>query len=221
MSPRKLLWIALPTALSLSMGILWKSAQDGKKQPEGLKVGEMADKVQAREKAVSIKEATLSQMEQRLNTLQATLLQEQEKLSKKEKALEDEKTRLEAEHKKELERLQALEKAGEEKRAKEIEKLREEHARELAKIKEEPVKKKPLITVDEQLIRTYEAMTPAAAARALAALASTNSEVAAILLASMTPKKAAKLLDQLVPLEPKLAGDMSERVGTRTKEETR
>jgi len=66
---------------------------------------------------VSLKEAALSQLEQRLNTLQATLLQEQERLNAKERALDQEKARLEAEHKRELDRIRDLEKAGEARRA--------------------------------------------------------------------------------------------------------
>jgi hypothetical protein len=34
----------------------------------------------------------------------------------------------------------------------------------------------------------------------------------------MAPKKAARVLDQLVPLDAKLAGDVSEKLGMRKKE---
>ena len=79
----------------------------------------------------------------------------------------------------------------------------------LAKL--ENLKVRPVI--DAQIIRTYEAMEPAAGAQALKELAAQNQEVAVSLLAGMTPKKAAKLMDQLAPLDAKLAGRLSERVG--------
>jgi flagellar motility protein MotE (MotC chaperone) len=67
--------------------------------------------------------------------------------------------------------------------------------------------------IDPQIIRTYEAMEPAAGAQALRELAGQNLEVAVALLAGMAPKKAARLMDQLAPLDAKLAGRLSERVG--------
>lgn len=67
--------------------------------------------------------------------------------------------------------------------------------------------------IDLQLIRTYEAMDPAAGAQAIKELAGQNMEVAVALLAGMTPKKAGKLMDQLAPLDAKLAGRLSEKVG--------
>ena len=67
--------------------------------------------------------------------------------------------------------------------------------------------------IDPQIIRTYEAMDPAAGAQAMKELAGQNQEVAVALLAGMAPKKAAKLLDQLAPLDAKLAGRLSEKVG--------
>ncbi|MBK8789047.1 MAG: hypothetical protein IPO28_02415 [Holophagaceae bacterium] len=79
----------------------------------------------------------------------------------------------------------------------------------LAKV--ENLKQRPAI--DPQIIRTYEAMDPAAGAQAMKELASQNLEVAVALLAGMTPKKAGKLMDQLAPLDAKLAGRLSERVG--------
>jgi flagellar motility protein MotE (MotC chaperone) len=79
----------------------------------------------------------------------------------------------------------------------------------LAKI--ENLKVRPVI--DPQIIRTYEAMDPTAGAQALKELAGQNMEVAVSLLAGMTPKKAGKLMDQLAPLDAKLAGRLSERVG--------
>jgi hypothetical protein len=218
-----MLLMAIPVALSA--GILWLSAQEGKDQPEGVRVGEMAEKVKGREKAVSIKETSLSRLEQRLNTLQATLLQEQERLNTKEQTLDLEKAKLESEHKRELDKVRELEKkaaedkkAADEKSAAELEKMREEHARELLKIKEEYAKLRTVSAVDEQLVRTFEAMTPVTAATALQELAKTNFDVAVGLLAAMAPKRAARVLDQLVPLDAKMAGDVSEKLGMRKKE---
>ena len=79
----------------------------------------------------------------------------------------------------------------------------------LAKL--ENLKVRPAI--DPQIIRTYEAMEPAAGAQAMKELAGQNMEVAVALLAGMAPKKAAKLMDQLAPLDAKLTGRLSERVG--------
>jgi flagellar motility protein MotE (MotC chaperone) len=67
--------------------------------------------------------------------------------------------------------------------------------------------------IDKQIVDTYNAMDPAAGAQAIKELAGQNMEVAVALLAGMTPKKAAKLMDQLAPLDAKLAGRLSERVG--------
>jgi flagellar motility protein MotE (MotC chaperone) len=67
--------------------------------------------------------------------------------------------------------------------------------------------------IDPQIIRTYEAMDPTAGAQAMKELAGQNQDVAVALLAGMAPKKAAKLMDQLAPLDAKLAGRLSERVG--------
>jgi flagellar motility protein MotE (MotC chaperone) len=75
----------------------------------------------------------------------------------------------------------------------------------------ENLKVRPVI--DPQLIRTYEAMDPTAGAQAMKELAGQNMEVAVALLAGMTPKKAGKLMDQLAPLDAKLAGRLSEKVG--------
>ena len=79
----------------------------------------------------------------------------------------------------------------------------------LAKV--ENLKVRPAI--DPQIIRTYEAMDPAAGAQAIKELAGQNMEVAVALLAGMAPKKAGKLMDQLAPLDAKLAGRLTERVG--------
>ncbi len=82
----------------------------------------------------------------------------------------------------------------------------------------ENLKVRPVI--DPQIIHTYEAMDPTAGAQAMKELASQNLEVAVALLAGMTPKKAAKLMDQLAPLDAKLAGRLSERVGLSKPKET-
>ena len=66
--------------------------------------------------------------------------------------------------------------------------------------------------IDPQIIRTYEAMDPTAGAQAMKELAAQNMEVAVALVAGMVPKKAAKLMDQLAPLDAKLAGRLSEKV---------
>jgi flagellar motility protein MotE (MotC chaperone) len=70
-------------------------------------------------------------------------------------------------------------------------------------------------TIDPQIIRTYEAMDPVQAAKALRELAARNEEVAVSLLGSMQAKKAGKILDQLASLEKggaELAGKLSEKV---------
>ena len=232
MKRRNLIWMAV--AVALSAGILWMPAQENKDKPEGVKIGEMAEMLKEREKAVAVKEASLSKLEQRLNTFQATLLQEQERLNPIEKSLEAEKakleavkSKLEADHKRELDRMSDLdkkrevEKAGEAKKIAELEKAREELAREIERLKEESAKAKAVVSVSEQLVRTYEAMTPVAAATALKELAQTNMDVAILLTASMTPKKAARVLDQLVPLDAKMAGDISEKLGLQKKEGAR
>ena len=79
----------------------------------------------------------------------------------------------------------------------------------LAKV--ENLKVRPAI--DPQIIRTYEAMDPTAGAQAVKELAGQNMEVAVALLAGMAPKKAGKLMDQLAPLDAKLAGRLTEKVG--------
>lgn len=67
--------------------------------------------------------------------------------------------------------------------------------------------------IDPQLIRTYEAMDPAAGAQALKELFTQNGDVAVALLGGMQAKKAGKLLEALALLDAKTAGRLSERVG--------
>lgn len=179
MNARYLLWISAPVALSA--GVLWLSAQEPKGEPkaiaEGIKVAELANQLQNREKQIAQREADLRQLEQRLNTLQSSLDKDRADLAVREKAIQEA----------------------------------------LAKV--ENLKVRPAI--DPQLIRTYEGMDPTSGAQALKELAHINEVVAVSLLAGMTPKKAAKLMDQLALLDAKLAGRLSERVGlSRPKEPT-
>lgn len=88
MNPRTWLWIAAP--ILLSAGVLWLSAQDAKPTvPEGIKLTELSEKVQNREKAAAQKEAQLRELEQRLITLQSTVDRDKEDLQKREKTLQD------------------------------------------------------------------------------------------------------------------------------------
>lgn len=167
MNPRSWLWIVAPVLLSA--GVLWLSAQEPKGGAEGIKVGELAEKLQAREKSVAQKEAELRQLEQRLGTLQATLDRDRNELQGREKALQE-----------------AIEKF-------------------------EANRTRP--SLEPQLVRTYEAMEPIPGAQALRELAKLNQEVAVSLVASMAPKKAARLMDQLATVDATLAGRISEKVG--------
>ncbi len=167
MNSRAWLWILAP--LALSAGVIWLSAQEPKPAPEGIKITELSEKIQAREKAAIQKERDLLQLEQRLATLQGTLDKDRTDLQGREKALQEAMTKFEGE------------------------------------------RTRP--TLDPQLTRTYEAMDPVPGSRALKELAQRNQDVAVSLLASMQPKKAAKLMDQLATLDAPLAGKLSERVG--------
>jgi len=207
MSPRNLLWIVVPVALSA--GVLWLSAQDGN-QPEGVKIGELAEKVQAREKAVSQKESALFQLEQRLNTLQTTLDQEREQIKAREKTLEEERTKFEQEKLQERERIKEQEQK--QKQEQEQEKVREQQR---VREQEQVSRQRATLVVNDQLVRTYEAMDPATASEALEELAKTNIDTAVALMASVAPKKAARILDQLVKSDTRLVGILSERIGSR------
>ncbi|MCE1229934.1 MAG: hypothetical protein LWX11_10665 [Firmicutes bacterium] len=168
MNSRIWLWILLP--LALSAGVIWLSAQEPKTHPApGLKLTELSEKVQTREKNVQVKEQELLQLEQRLATLQSTLDRDRADLQTREKTLQEATAKWEAE------------------------------------------RTRP--TLDPQLTRTYEAMDPVPGAKALKELAQRNQEVAVSLLATMQPKKAARLMDQLANLDAPLAGKLSERVG--------
>ena len=91
MNSRTWLWILVP--LALSFGVLWLSAQEPKSevaaQAEGVKVAELAEKLQAREKALAKKEQDLMQLEQRLATLQGTLDKDRMELQAREKTLRE------------------------------------------------------------------------------------------------------------------------------------
>jgi flagellar motility protein MotE (MotC chaperone) len=95
MNVKSVLWILAP--LVLSAGVIWLSAQDPKAPPaEGVKVGELAEKLQAREQALAKKETELRQLEQRLTTLQGTLDKDRADLEAREKAVKEATEKLEA-----------------------------------------------------------------------------------------------------------------------------
>lgn len=92
MNVRNLVWVMVP--LALSAGVIWLSAQTPQ-TTEGIKVGELAEKLQAREKAATQKEGELRQMEERLTTLQGTLERDRADLQTREKAVQDATSKLE------------------------------------------------------------------------------------------------------------------------------
>lgn len=88
MNMKPVLWIVAP--LALSAGVIWLSAQEAKVPPaEGVKVAELAEKLQSREKAVAQRETELRQLEERLATLQGTLDKDRADLSAREKSVQD------------------------------------------------------------------------------------------------------------------------------------
>jgi len=93
MNAKNIVWVLAP--LALSAGVIWLSAQTPQ-TAEGVKVGELVEKVQAREKAVGQKENELRQMEERLGTLQGTLEKDRADLQTREKTLADASAKLEA-----------------------------------------------------------------------------------------------------------------------------
>ncbi len=96
MNAKMIAWVALP--LALSAGVIWVSAQEAQAAPkvaEGVKVAELAQALQAKEKQLVQKEQELRELEQRLGTLQATLDQQRNELLAKEKTILDEIKRLE------------------------------------------------------------------------------------------------------------------------------
>jgi flagellar motility protein MotE (MotC chaperone) len=93
MNAKNLMWIVAP--LALSAGVIWLSAQDSKAAPgDGVRVGELAEKLNEREKAISQRENLVNQQEQRLTTLQSTLDKETTDLAQREKNLQDAMTKL-------------------------------------------------------------------------------------------------------------------------------
>ncbi|MDR2561022.1 MAG: hypothetical protein LBC63_04555 [Holophagales bacterium] len=218
MFPRGIIWIGVPVVLSA--GIIWLSAQDGppKGSPQGVKLGEMAEKLQARERDVAMREAAIAQVEQRLNTLRATIDQERAQiearvaqLDAREKSIEDDRGDLF----KIKSKLNEDRTKFEQEKAKEMERLRElEKTIELERKKEFVIKK-----VEEHLVRTYEAMDPVAASKSLKELAGNNQDIAIGLLVAMQPKRVARLFEQLANDDPKLTAALSEQLGKRKKEE--
>lgn len=93
MNLRPVPWIVAPVALSA--GVLWLSAQE-KKVPEGVKVPELAEKLQAKEKDIFQKEAQLRELEQRLATLQGTLDKDRNDMLVREKTVQDALAKLES-----------------------------------------------------------------------------------------------------------------------------
>nr|WP_320133707.1 hypothetical protein [uncultured Holophaga sp.] len=167
MNLRPVPWIVAPIALSL--GVLWLSAQESKgKAPEGVKIPELAEKLQEKEKDLVKKEAELAELQQRLSTLQGTLDKDRTDLENREKTLKEGLARL------------------------------------------EDLKLRP--PVDPQLVRTTEAMDPAAGAKSIKEMAAINIDLTTGLIGAMTPKKAAKLMDQVALLDAPLAGRLMERV---------
>jgi len=95
MNMKTVLWILAP--LVLSAGVIWLSAQDPKVTPsEGVRVGELAEKLQAREKALAQRENDLQQLQQRLSTLQGALDKDRADLQNREKNLQASMAKLEA-----------------------------------------------------------------------------------------------------------------------------
>lgn len=94
MNMKSVIWIMAP--LLLSAGVIWLSAQDPKSQDDGIRVGEMAEKLQAREKALAQREGDLQQREQRLATLQGTLDKDRADLALRERTVQDALAKLDA-----------------------------------------------------------------------------------------------------------------------------
>lgn len=94
MNMKSVIWIMAP--LLLSAGVIWLSAQDPKSQGDGIRVGEMAEKLQAREKALAQREGDLQQREQRLATLQGTLDKDRADLALRERTVQDALAKLDA-----------------------------------------------------------------------------------------------------------------------------
>lgn len=94
---RSAAWIGTP--LLLSAGVIWLSAQDAKPPapaPE-MKVSDLAEKLQAKEKDLAQKEQELRTLQERLTTLQTTLDKDRQELQTREKALQEGQAKLEKE----------------------------------------------------------------------------------------------------------------------------
>ena len=96
MNMKSVIWILAP--ILLSAGVIWLSAQDPKTPPaaDGVKVGELAEKLQAREKALAQREGDLQQREQRLATLQGALDKDRADLQAREKSVQEALDKLES-----------------------------------------------------------------------------------------------------------------------------
>lgn len=166
MPPRTWLWILAPVLLS--GGVLWLSAEDPKPATPEVKVSELAERLQAKEKTLIQKEQELRTLQERLATLQATLDRDRQDLQAREKTLQEGQAKLE--------------------------------------------KERTRPEVDPKVIRTYEAMEPAAAALALKELNLQNPEMTITVLGAMPAKKVARIMEQFTPTDPKLAARLLERV---------
>lgn len=179
LSSRAWLWVLVPVLLS--GGVLWLSAEDPKPAPAEVKVSDLAEKLQTKEKALAQKEQELRTLQERLATLQTTLDRDRQDLQAREKTLADGQAKLE--------------------------------------------KERTRPEVDPKVIRTYEAMEPAAAAAALKELNAQNGEMAVGVLGAMPPKKVAKIMEQFTqatPTDAKLAARLLERIAiTREKEKAK
>ena len=179
LTSRAWLWVLAPALLS--GGVLWLSAQDPKPAPAEMKVSDLAEKLQAKEKSLAQKEQELRTLQERLVTLQTTLDRDRQDLQAREKTLTEGQAKLE--------------------------------------------KERTRPEVDPKVIRTYEAMEPAAAAAALKELNAQNAEMAVGVLGAMPPKKVAKIMEQFTqatPTDAKLAARLLERLAiTREKEKAK
>lgn len=96
MNIRPWLWLLAP--MGLSVGVIWLSAQEKPPAlPEGIKLAELSEKLQLREKNAAQKERSLMELEQRLATLQGALDRDRMDLQAREKAVQEAMTKLESE----------------------------------------------------------------------------------------------------------------------------
>ncbi len=90
-------WLYLLAPLTLSVGVIWLSAQEkGAKEPASVKLADLSEKLQVREKNAAQKEQALLELEQRLATLQSTLDKDRMDLQAREKALQEAIAKFEA-----------------------------------------------------------------------------------------------------------------------------